>query len=591
MSSSPDSAHGHSEEVGGAMRSYAAAVPNVFPPPESMRPTLVGERYMISAGHPLVAQVAARVLEDGGTAIDAGVAAGLASNVIQADMCNLGGVAPILLRQAGDERVWSISGVGVWSREASIERFRARYGDDMPLGAACSIVPAALDSWITALGRFGTRSFREVSLPALTYAAKGFVLDRRTALAFELMGAGFKSWDSTRSIYWWQGRPPREGERLRQPDLAATLQRLMDAEHGANRREALENVHRSFYEGEVADRIAAWVRENGGWMTREDLAAFRCEVEPAPGYDYAGWRVHTGDMFCQGPVLLQALALLAGFDLRAMGHNSADYLHVLAEALKSAFSDREHFYGDPNFVATRVGDLLDEAHVRELRARIRMDHALPDLSTPSRLQPRRRDTTYFAVVDAAGNAFSCSPSDTVDGNPIVPGLGIIVSPRGVQSRLDPDHPASLKPGKRPRLTPSPGLAIGTGSRGEPRVMAFGAPGGDVIMQGMLQAFLNVVHFGMTAQQAVEAPRIASLAFPDSFYPHVHEPGRLSIEGRVAPQVQAELARRGHKVVPWPDFEFDASGVAMVVDLRPPDEAGRALAGAADPRRSGYALGR
>jgi gamma-glutamyltranspeptidase / glutathione hydrolase len=573
------------------MRSYTSGVPNVFPPPESMRPTLIGERYMISAGHPLVAQVAARVLEGGGTAIDAGVAAGLASNVIQADMCNLGGVAPVLLRLSGDNQVWSISGVGIWSREASIERFRARYPDDMPLGAPCSIVPAAVDAWITALSRFGTRSFGQVAAPAITYAAEGFVLDRRTALAYELMGAGFKNWETSRTIYWWQGRPPREGERLRQPDLATTLQRLADAERGADRQEALENVRRSFYEGEAADRIVSWVQQSGGWMTHEDLASFRCEVLPAPGYDYAGWRVHTGDIFCQGPVLLQALSLLADFDLKAMGHNSADYLHLLAEVLKLAFSDREHFYGDANFVPTRIADLLEGEHARELRAMIQMDRVLPDLPTPNSLEPRRRDTTYFAVVDAAGNAFSCSPSDTIDGNPVVPGLGIIVSPRGVQSRLDPKHPASLQPGKRPRLTPSPALAIASESGRDARVMAFGAPGGDVITQGMLQALLNLLHFGMTPQQAVEAPRIASLAFPDSFYPHVHERGRLSIESRIPIVVQQELARRGHKVVPWPDFEFDASGVAMVVDLVPPNVEGRVLAGAADPRRSGYALGR
>jgi gamma-glutamyltranspeptidase / glutathione hydrolase len=573
------------------MRSYTSAVPNVFPPPESMRPTLIGERYMISAGHPLVAQVAARILEQGGTAIDAGVAAGLASNVVQSDMCNLGGVAPILLRLAGDSRVWSISGVGVWSREASIERFRARYPDDMPLGAPCSIVPAALDAWIAALSRFGTLSFGDIAAPAIAYAAEGFVLDRRAALAYELMGLGFKDWETSRVIYWPQGRPPREGERLRQPDLAATLERLAEAERGADRTEALENVRQCFYEGEIAARIVGWVQEGGGWMTREDMSSFRCEVLPAPSYGYAGWRVHTGDMFCQGPVLLQALSLLATFDLKALGHNSADYLHLLAEVLKLAFSDRERFYGDPNFTSTRIADLLDEHHVQELRAMIRMDRALPDLPTSGLLGSRRRDTTYFAVVDADGNALSCSPSDTIDGSPIVPGLGIMVSPRGVQSRLDPNHPASLQPGKRPRLTPSPALATRGDGGVEPRVMAFGAPGGDVITQGMLQALLNFLEFGMTPQQAVEAPRMASLAFPDSFYPHVHEHGRLSIEGRVPISVQRELAHRGHKVVPWPDFEFDASGVSMVVDLAKPGDDGRVLAGAADPRRSAYALGR
>jgi gamma-glutamyltranspeptidase/glutathione hydrolase len=326
-------------------------------------------------------------------------------------------------------------------------------------------------------------------------------------------------------------------------------------------------------------------------MNRADLANFRCEVQAAPHYRYFGWNIHIGDMYCQGPVLLQALSILEGFDIGRMEHNSADYLHLLAEALKLAFSDRERYYGDPNFVSTRLSMLMDPDHVTQLRTSIKMDEALPDLPTVNVVGKRHGDTTYFAVVDAAGNAFSCAPSDTIDGCPIVPGLGIIVSPRGVQSRLDASHPACLRPGKRPRLTPSPALALSNAAKGDYRLMAFGAPGGDVIIQGMLQAFLNFVHFDMTPQQAVEKPRIATLAFPDSFYPHVHDQGRLSIEGRISSQVQQELANRGHKVVPWPDFEVDATGVGMVVDLSPTDESGRVLAGAADPRRSGYVIGR
>lgn len=584
------------EEAAGGMRNSTSPVPNIFPPPESMRPTLIGENYSVVAGHPLVAMVAADVLERGGTAIDAGVAAGLASNVIQADMCNLGGVAPILLRRAGSDQVWSISGVGSWSRDVTLDAYLDRYKGDMPLGAPCSVVPAAADAWLTALSRFGTWSFAEVAAPAIRYAEEGFVLDRRTALAYELMGATFKNWETSRAIYWPQSRPPREGDRLRQMDLARLLKRLAAAERGATRGEALEAVRKAFYEGETAERIVAWVKAGGGWMTLSDLAEFRNEVMPAKSCDYRGWRMFTGGTYSQAPVILQTLSVLAGFDLASSSMNDEAYLHLLVEAMKLAFSDREKFYADPNFSDTGIEELLSDDHVARLRAMIRPDKALPDLPTLDLPTPsgtnrgKRRDTTNFTIIDKHGNAFSCSASDTIDGNPVVPGLGIIVSPRGVQSRLMPGHPAALAPGKRPRLTPAPALALSLGD-GEPGVMALSASGGDVIPQGILQAFLNIVDRGLSPQQSVEAPRVTCLSFPDSFFPHFHDRGRLSVEARICESVRSGLARRGHRIHLWPDYEFDASGVAVSMDMMRPMDGRRVLGSGADPRRSHYAVSR
>ena len=582
-------------EAAGSMRSYTSPVPNVFPPPESMRPTLIGERYMVVAGHPLVARIAADVMEKGGTAIDAGVAAGLASNVIQADMCNLGGVAPILVRQAGSHDVWSISGVGVWSREVTLDAYLNRYRGDMPLGAACAIVPAAVDSWVTALSRFGTWSFSAVADAAARYAEDGFVLDRRTALAYELMGVGFKVWSRSSEIYWPAGRPPREGERLRQLDLGQTLRRLIAAEKGSSRQGALENVRKTFYEGEIAEQIVAWVRQGGGWMSLPDLAEFRNEVTKAKHTDYAGWRVYTGDVYAQGPVILQTLSVLAGVNLNAMDHNGADYLHHLVEAMKIAFSERERCYGDPRFTGMKIEELLSTGHVAKLRTLLDPRCAQPDLMTMEafaaskvRAGHKRRDTTNFVVIDAAGNAFSAAASDTIDGNPILPGLGFMVSPRGVQSRLDPMHPACLAPGKRPRLTPAPMLALSTSENAEPRILAISASGGDVIPQAILQAFLNVVHGEMSPQQAVEAPRATTLSFPDSFFPHVHDRGRLSIEARFQAAVLDDLASRGHRLHLWPEWEFDSAGTAIAMDMSEPSDR-RVLGGGADPRRSSYAI--
>jgi gamma-glutamyltranspeptidase / glutathione hydrolase len=574
----------NTENTGG-MRNFASPTPGVFPSPEAMRPTLVGSEYMISAGHPLVAQIAASILEKGGTAIDAGVAAGLASNVIQVDMCNFGGVAPTLLRLAGSSQVWSMSGVGYWGRKVTLEKFRGRYGDDMPLGAAVGVVPAAPDLWITALQRFGTMSFKDVAAPAIHYAEEAFPLDFRTATALEILGRGFSKWESSRSIYHPQGRAPKLGERVVQRDLANLLKTLANAEQGVTRENALENVRRAFYEGDIAERIVRFNEEQGGWLAKEDLAEFRCDVEIAPHYNYHGYSVHTPDMFSQGPVLLQTLSVLEQFDVPSLKHNSADYIHVVAEAMKLAFSDRERFYCDPKFTEVKLEHLLSNHHVKNLRKKIRRTEALPDLLTAQQGRARL-DTTYFCIMDKHGNAFSSMPSDTLDGAPIVPGLGILTSPRGVQSRLDPNHPACLQAGKRPRLTPAPALAL----KGE-GVMAFGCPGGDVIVQAMLQAFLNVVHFEMSPQQATEAARVATFAFPGSFFPNVHIPGLLNVEARIPENVRNDLAARGHNVRVWPDYEFDAGGVSLVCDLKAPTAQERVLAAGADPRRTNYAWGK
>jgi gamma-glutamyltranspeptidase/glutathione hydrolase len=576
-------------DAAGGMRNANAPTPSVYPPPESLRPTLIGREFMVAAGHPIVAQIMTDVLAAGGTAIDAGVAGGLASNVVQVDMCNLGGIAPILLKQAGEPRVWSISGIGPWGREVTLERFRARFGDDIPLGSGACVVPAALDAWVTALERFGTRSFAELAAPAISYAAEGLPLDHRTAIALGIMGRSFSAWESSRQIYWWRGRAPRTGEVLRQPDLARTLERLAAAERGAaSRSDGLARVRAAFYDGEAAQRLVRFNNETGGWLSLADLAEFRCEVTPAPAVEFRGWRVHAPGLCTQGPVMLQALGILEGVDLESMKPGSADQLHWMIEALKLGFLDRERFGCDPRYAPLPVEALLDRGYLAQLRALVKPNaslDAIPDMLRPSR---PRFDTTYLCAIDRHGNVFSAMPSDTLDGSPIVPGLGYAASCRGVQSRLDPRHVNVLAPGKRPRITPAPALAV-RAQTGE--AIAFGCPGGDVIVQAMAQHFVNLVAYNMLPQQALEAPRVCTFAFPGSFFPNPAFPGRVDIEARVPPEVQAELARRGHRLSSWPDFEFDAGAVAMAGRLALGGEDGPVLAGAADPRRTAYAAGR
>jgi gamma-glutamyltranspeptidase / glutathione hydrolase len=579
-------------EGGGGMRSQGPT-PGVFPPPVSMRPTVCGERHVVSAGHPLVAQVALEAFEAGATAIDAGVAAGLAAAVVQADMCNLGGIAPIVVRSGGGDVVHSVAGVGWWGARASLDAFRTRFGDQMPLGPPVGVVPAAVSAYVRVLQRFGTWTFSRCAAWAIALAREGFALDDRLAAGYRIMGGGCQQWPQSLAIYWPHERPPQAGDRLVQEALGRTLERLCEAERGTGERgRGLDSVHDAFYRGEIAEIIARFSADHGGWLSTEDLAGFEAEIEPALSTWFRDWEVFTPTTWCQGPALLQALGILGLEPIEELGHNSGEYVHLVAEAIKLAFVDRERYYGDPRFVDVPLGRLLSARHADELRAEIDPSNAHPGVGATRGTASGRLDTTYVCTIDADGNVFSAMPSDTLDGSPIIPELGLMISPRGVQSRLEADHPATLAPGKRPRITPSPAIALRSraDSASDREVMALGCPGGDVILQAMLQGFLNVTAFGMTPQEAVEAPRFAAFAWPDSFYPHREVPARVSLEGRFDEDVVEHLRARGHDVVRWPDFEFDAGGLAIAMDAAVPSSH-RFLAAGADPRRIGYALGR
>jgi gamma-glutamyltranspeptidase/glutathione hydrolase len=319
--------------------------------------------------------------------------------------------------------------------------------------------------------------------------------------------------------------------------------------------------------------------------------------------NYKGIDVYTCGPWCQGPTSLQALKILEGFDLKSMGHNSPDYLHTLLESLKLAFADRHSYYGDPDFVDVPMAGLLDAGYAAQRRELVNAQVANPDLppaGDPWPFQPgggtgRRLgqpepvagraepDTSYICVVDRWGNGFSATPSDGIAGMPVTPGLGFPISSRGYQTWLDPDHPAGLAPGKRPRLTPNPAMAFRDGNLWMP----FGTPGGDVQCQSMVQLFLNVVEFGLDTQQAIEAPRVATWSFPDSGVPHGYTPGLASAEGRIDPATIAELERRGHTVEVWDDWTPRMGALNAIQIHR---EQGSLEAGS-DLRRDNYAIGR
>jgi gamma-glutamyltranspeptidase / glutathione hydrolase len=381
---------------------------------------------------------------------------------------------------------------------------------------------------------------------------------------------------------------------------------LIEAESGAahlGRETALRVARDRFYKGDIAERIAAFHAEQGSWLTLDDLKAFSVEVEEPLSIKYRGYDFYGCQPWCQGPVALQVLSILEGYDLRSLGQNSADTLHLVLEALKAAFADRERYYGDPRFVDVPTAGLLHPDYAAEWRGRISLDRAFPGMPEPG--DPRRYagdglalagayrapvpsnglvepDTSYLCVVDEQGNVFSATPSDGGGASPIIPGLGFIVSGRGVQSWLDPEHPSAIAPRKRPRLTPSPGLIMRDGAVFAP----FGTPGLDVQPQAMVQLAVNLIDFGMEPQAAIEAPRVASYSFPASSHPHPYSPGLVRAEGRLAAETLAELARRGHKVESWGDFAAQAGALCTIVA----DQERGFLTGAADPRRMAYAMG-
>lgn len=571
--------------------------------PSSMRPTLAGLNHMISAGHYLATQAGMDVLQQGGNAIDAGVAAGIALGVVQSDIVNVGGVAPILVYEAKSNKVWSISGLGYWPKAARLETFMQKFGGTIPAGVLRTVIPAAPDAWITALERFGTMSFGQVAAGAIRLAREGFVMYPLMAEVIADNAKNYARWASSAAVYLPGGKPPVAGSIFRQTDLAASLQYMADEERtcqGNGRLAGLAAARRAFYEGDIATAIVNYHKQEGGWLTHDDLRDFSVEVDPALSIDFRGTQIHSCGFWCQGPSLLQMLNILESRDLRALGHNSAPYIHLLTEAIKLAFADREVHYADPRYATVPQQELLSKAYAAERLAMIAMDHAGPDMPAAGRLpqnrpismQPAtaddtartdpRLDTSYVAVVDKDGNAFSATPSDGSYNTPVIPGTGLCASGRGSQSWADPEHPCRVGAGRRPRLTPNPSLAIRPGQY----VMPFGTPGGDVQCQAMLQTFLNIEVFGMELQQAIEAPRFATFSFPSSFEPHNAMPGRLMIEDIVDRSVGDELTALGHAVQWWTGRSWRAGAMCAVKY----DQQTGVRWGAADPRRPAYASG-
>jgi gamma-glutamyltranspeptidase/glutathione hydrolase len=577
----------------------------LFGPARARRPNVMARRHAVVSGHYYASLAGLQILEAGGNAIDAGVATGLAIDVLESEFVGFGGVAPVMVHLGPRNETHVISGVGIWPKAADLELFHRHHGGRVPEGLLHCVVPAAPSIWITALGRFGTMSFGEVAAAAIRFARDGFPTYPFLAEQLAARQRDFARWPSTAAIFLPGGRPPQVGENFVQRDLGRTLQYMADQERAqarGNRVAGLRAARDAFYRGDISAAILRHQRENGGWLAESDLAEFLSPVEAPCRIHFGEFDVYGCGPWSQGPMVLQALAMLRGLDLRAKGHNSPAYVHAVTEALKLAAADREVYFGDPAFTDVPLELLLSDDYVARRRAQIDPAKAWPGLppagevggvsippwrpdpsaGAPLEVASTKPETSFFCVADSAGNVFAATPSDPTISGPVVPGTGITVSMWGSRAYTGHDHPARIGPGRRPRMSANPAIAIRPGEV----VMPFGSPGSEVLGQAMVQVFLNQVVFGMDPQSACEAPRFASYSWPESQLPHSYRPGHLCIEQDVGSATCEALELLGHRVERWPERKYLAGSVcAIQSDLR----TGVKWAGA-DPRRTAYAIG-
>ncbi len=563
-----------------------------YPDNDLTRPLARGFRGAASSGNALATQAALRVLRAGGNAVDGGVAAGICLNVVHPDKTAFGGIAPIVIG-APDGTRHSIAGVGWWPAATTFEGVHAADALGPAAAFARCVVPAAVSAWCTALERFGTWSFERVVADALHYASNGAPVNAYLAYGAARAAEMPGMWKSTLDRYAPGGTPLIAGTRLRQHELARSLERMIAAERasGGDRAQGIRAARDAVYRGDAAEQLVAAIRAGGGVMDLDDLQEFETEVESAVEHSAFGVSVATCGLWSQGVVLLQALGILERLNLERHPIGSDTWYHLVAAALELAFADRDAAYGDPRHIQVRPSDLLDSAYLDRRAALVGKGafgvppaagagwSAMSTDTSPG--VEATADTSYVAVADAEGWVFSATPSDTVMDTafaPIVPELGYGPSGRGNQSRRDPNHPAALGPRRRPRISPMP--AIITWPDG--RSMALGTPGADAQPQAMLQVLLALVLGGADPQTAVELPRVTTANHFASFSPFGVDPGRLWIDPEVDDQVAAALGLRGYRVE-----RSRARSGSVCLAGRP--TAVESLAAAADPRLEALAL--
>ena len=577
------------------------------------KPMVTGKRGVVAAGHPLVAEAGLRILEKGGNAVDAGVATVFAASVVEMTSFASGAECPILIKLK-DAPVVAINGAGIAPELATVEFYEHLRRDDPRVtdvatisrgtipayGPLSAIVPGAMDSLLVALEKYGTMSLAEVIQPAIELA-EGFPLDGNLANAIAHARPILEKWPSSAKVYLPEGRLPQEDDLFVQADLARTFRSLADAEKqnaSRGRSAAIDAARDYFYRGPIARRIGDFCREAGCLLREGDFAAYHAKIEEPLNTNYRGIDVYKVSFWSQSPAFLENLNLLEGFNLKAMGRNSADYIHTVVEAMKLGYADRDAYYGDPDFSQIPIQLISKEyAAIRRPLLNPRQASAEHIPGDPVHLQPRapsefararfahrnseHEDTTCVNVIDAAGNLFSATPSGGWIPAVIAGDTGIPLTQRGQAFVLTAGHPNQLSPHKRPRITLTPTLAL----KDKKPWLVFSTPCGDAQDQTLLQVFLNVKEFGMNPQEAVEAPRFNSLAIYSSFDDHSDQPLALAVEKRIPAAVLDQLRARGHKLLV--QGEWGNPCAPTIVEY---DPARGIIRAGADVRGHRYALG-
>ena len=596
------------------------------------RPEIRGTFGVVASTHWIASAVGMSVLEKGGNAFDAAAAAGFTLQVVEPHLNGPLGEAPMLVWSEANCRCDVICGQGVAPAEATIDRFRGLGLELIPgTGLLAAAVPAAFGAWMRLLRDYGTMPLAEILGPAIGYAENGYPAVYQIGMTVATVAELFRrEWPSSAAVYLQNGAPPQPGRLFRNPALAATYRRLLAEAGDGGRDGQIERARNAWYGGFVAEAVDRFCRRekvldasgrrHGGLLTADDMARWEAPVEPPLTFDYHGCTVAKGGPWSQGPVLLQHLALLQGFDLDGLDPLGPDFVHIVVECAKLAFADREAWYGDPDYVDVPIGTLLDPAY-SDTRRKLVTERASLDLrpGNPDGRMPRvlvgglevdmgaagigeptiggigeptvtehglvAGDTCHVDVIDRWGNMVSATPSGGwLQSSPVIPELGFCLGTRMQMFWLEEGLPASLAPGKRPRSTLSPSMAF---KDGKP-YLAFGTPGGDQQDQWSALMLLHHVHHGMNLQEAIDCPAFHTEHMPSSFYPRAAQPGLVALEGRFSEATRAALARRGHRLRigdAWSEGRL--TGCA-----REDTPEGRVLKAAANPRgMQGYAVGR
>jgi gamma-glutamyltranspeptidase / glutathione hydrolase len=597
---------------------------NINPNPFTTRPEIDGTFGVVTSTHWIATAVGMGILERGGNAFDAAVATAFTLQVVEPHLNGPGGDVPIIVHDVKKGRTEVICGQGPAPAGATIAHFRKLGLDLIPgTGLLATCIPGMFDSWMMLLRDYGTMSLADVLTPAIGYAQNGHPLVERANATIAIVAALFREhWPTSAAVYLPNGEVPATGSLFTNRTLAATYTRVLkEAESAGGSREAqIERARKVWSQGFVAEAIDRFCRTqclmdvsgtpHSGVLTGEDMATWQATVGEPLRYDYGPYTVCKAP-WSQGPVMLQQLALLKGFGLDGLDVTGPDFIHWQVECAKLAFADREKFYGDPDMVDVPMTTLLSDTYNDE-RRRLVTDKASLELRpgsvadfgavvalrreqgqresvgalgagepTVGRLGEVNGDTVHFDIIDQAGNMISATPSGGwLQSSPVIPEIGFCLGTRAQQFWLEENHPASLAPGKRPRTTLSPTLAL---REGEP-YLAWGSPGGDQQDQWTAQFFLRHVHGRMNLQEAIDAPAWHSEHFPISFWPRTARPGVLVLESRVPKATVDELKRRGHIVETGPAWSEGRLTAAS--------RDGRRRRAAANPRgMQGYAAGR